>query len=140
MSIVRLPNGERVCWEILAVVREFWRGSCRLRGAFWRGCRIDFGSSEFLTQALCTQKRLLYACTVQGLNLICTKLAGNKVVSTTNLHCTNAEDLLTTLVHKEFLVMVEEEEEKTRRKKVRDQSRNRQFNSRLVAASAFVFL
>jgi hypothetical protein len=33
-----------------------------------------------------------------------------------------------------------EEEEKTRRKKVRGPFRNRQFNLRLVAASAFVFL
>jgi hypothetical protein len=33
-----------------------------------------------------------------------------------------------------------EEEEKERRKKVRGQSRNRQFNLWLVAASAFVFL
>jgi hypothetical protein len=83
MDIVRLPNGERVRWEILAVVREFLEGSCRLKGAFWRGRRIDFGSNKFLTQALCTQKRLLYACTVRGLNLMCTKLPGNKEVSNT---------------------------------------------------------
>jgi hypothetical protein len=83
MDTVRLPNGERVRWEILADVRESWRGSCRLKGAFWRGCRIDFGSNEFLTQALCTQNRLPYACTIQGLNLMCTKLPGHKEVSNT---------------------------------------------------------
>jgi hypothetical protein len=26
MDTVRLPNGERVCWEKLAVVREFLEG------------------------------------------------------------------------------------------------------------------